>query len=267
MTVVAAAERLRFRLDLLAGMIRRDVLGRYRGSMFGIGWSLASPLLMLAVFTIAFHELLGARWPGVEGRAGFATMVFVGLLLHGLVAEVLVRAPLAISGNTQLVKKMVFPLTVLPLVPVGSALVHALLGFFVLVVASLLGQGQPLHLTAFAAPLLLLPFIALLTGFAWTLAAVGVYVRDIAQLGGVVATVLLFLSPIFFPLATLPEPYRELAWLNPLTWVVEGVRGMLFSGVFPGWRSTVVYSTVSVLSAGFGIYVFRRLRPGFGDVL
>lgn len=267
MITVAAAERLRFRLDLLLSMIRRDVLGRYRGSLFGIGWSLATPLLMLIVYTIAFHEILGARWPGAEGRTGFAMMVFTGLLLHGLIAEVLVRAPLAIAGNAHLVKKMVFPLTVLPLVPVGSALVHALLGFVVLVAASLFGQGLPMHLTALMAPVLLLPFMVFLVGCSWILAAVGVYVRDIAQLGGVVATILLFLSPIFFPLSTLPEAYRELAWLNPLTWVVEGVRGVLFTGQYPNLHGTFVYCVACALVAALGFVVFRRLRPSFGDVL
>lgn len=260
-------ERLRFRLELLGGMVRREVLGRYRGSLFGVGWSLVSPLLMLVVYTIAFHELLGARWPGVEGRAGFATMVFTGLLLHGLVAEVLVRAPLAVVGQANLVKKMVFPLTVLPLVPVGAALVHALLGFAVLVGASLLGQGQSLQPTALLLPLLLMPFLVMLAGISWLLAAIGVFVRDIAQLGGVVATILLFLSPVFFPLSTLPARYHGVVHANPLTWVVEGARGLLFEGRLPGATSTLAYCGAALAIAVLGLLAFRRLRPGFGDVL
>lgn len=262
-----SVERLRFRLELLGGLVKREVLGRYRGSLFGVGWSLVSPLLMLVVYTIAFHELLGARWPGVEGRSGFATMVFTGLLLHGLVAEVLVRAPLAVVGQANLVKKMVFPLSVLPLVPVGAALVHALLGFSVLVLASLLGQGQALQPTALVLPLLLLPFLVLLAGLSWLLAAIGVYVRDIAQLGGVVATILLFLSPVFFPLSTLPDRYHSLVHANPLTWVVEGARGAMFDGRLPDPMSTLAYCGAAAMVAALGLMAFRRLRPGFGDVL
>lgn len=267
LALAARTESLRFRLELLGGLVRREVLGRYRGSMFGVGWSLVSPLMMLVVYTIAFHELLGARWPGVEGRAGFATMVFTGLLLHSLLAEVLVRAPLSVVGQANLVKKMVFPLSVLPIVPVGAALVHALLGFVVLVFASMLGQGQNLQLTALLLPLLLLPFLVLLVGLSWLLAALGVYVRDISQLSGVVATILLFLSPVFFPLSVLPARYQGLVQANPLTWVVEGARGLLFDGRVPSIASTLVYCGAALVVAAIGLVVFRRLRPGFGDVL
>ena len=264
--VLLQTERLRFRLELLAGMVRRDVLGRYRGSLFGAGWSLLSPLLMLVVYTIAFHELLGARWPGAEGRAGFAVMVFTGLTLHGMLAEVLVRAPSAIAGQPNFVKKLVFPLTVLPLVTLGSALFHALLGLAVLVLSPLAG-GPPLHATALLLPLVLVPYLLLLSGLGWALSAVGVYVRDIAQLGGLVATVLLFLSPIFFPITAIPPGYRNVVALNPLTFVVESVRGMLFEGRLPDLLGLGVYSVVAALVAVGGLMLFRKLRPGFGDVL
>jgi lipopolysaccharide transport system permease protein len=262
-----AVERLRFRGDLLASLVRRDVLGRYRGSLFGVLWSLLAPLLMLVVYTIAFHELLGARWPGADGRAGFASMVFTGLLLHGLLAEVLVKAPQSVAGQPNFVKKMVFPLTVLPMVPLGAALVHALLGFLVLAIASLVGQGQAVHLTGLLLPLLMVPFLVMLAGLSWMLAAVGVYVRDIAQLGGVVATILLFLSPIFFPLSTLPERYQGIVAINPLTWMVESARGLLFAGELPDPATTAAYCLIAGVAAALGLLSFRRLRPGFGDVL
>lgn len=260
------AERIWFRLELLFGMVRRDVLGRYRGSLFGVVWSLVSPLLMLGVYTIAFHELLGARWPGTTGRAGFAIMVFVGLMFHGMLGEVLGRAPLAVSGQPNFVKKLVFPLTVLPLVTLGTALFHAALGFLIILFSPVFG-GPPLHATGLLLPVLLLPFLLLLSGLAWTLAAIGVYVRDIAQLGGLVATILLFLSPIFFPITSIPQRYRGIVELNPLTFVVEGARGLLFDGRLPDAGAFALYCVVSVLVAAAGLQVFRRLRPGFGDVL
>lgn len=260
------SERLWFRLELLFGMVRRDVLGRYRGSLFGAAWSLVSPLLMLGVYTIAFHELLGARWPGASGRAGFAVMVFVGLMFHGMLAEVLGRAPTAVAGQPNFVKKLVFPLTVLPLVTLGSALFHALLGFAILMASPLFG-GPGIQPTALLLPLLLFPYLLLLSGIGWTLAAVGVYIRDIAQLGGLIATILLFLSPIFFPITAIPEKYRGFVALNPLTFVVESARGLMFDGTMPDLLSFAVYSVVSVLVAFAGLAVFRRLRPGFGDVL
>lgn len=267
MTVVRRAnERLGFRLELLASLVRRDVSGRYKGSLFGIAWSLAVPVLMLAVYTLAFHELLGARWAGAEGRSGFALMVFTGLIAHGMLAETLVRAPVAVAGSPNFVKKLVFPLTVLPLVPVGAAVFHAALAFVVLVLFAAL-SGATLHWTGLVAPLLILPFVLGLCGLAWALAAIGVYVRDINQLGSLLATVFLFLSPIFYPLSTIPARYVWFVSLNPLTFVVEGLRNALFEGVLPAPLPVLAYSAVAALFASAGLMLFRRLRPGFGDVL
>ncbi|HEY4582388.1 MAG TPA: ABC transporter permease [Lysobacter sp.] len=261
-----SVERARFKLDLLFGLVKRDVLGRYRGSLFGVAWSIVSPLLMLVVYTVAFHELLGARWPGASGRAGFAVMVFVGLMLHAMLAEVLVKSPAAITGQPNFVKKLVFPLSVLPLVSLGSAVVHSTLGLAILLLSPLFG-GPSLHATALLLPVLLLPFIVLLAGVSWLLAALGVYIRDIAQLGGLVATVLLFLSPIFFPITVIPERYRPIVQLNPLTFIVEGARGLLFDGTVPSVATYVVYWVTATVIAGLGLAAFKRLRPGFGDVL
>lgn len=260
------AERLGFRLELLGGMVRREVLGRYRGSLFGVAWSLVSPLLLLAVFTFAFHELLGARWPGLDSRAGFAMMVFAGMVLHAMLAEVLVRSPTAVAGQPNFVKKLVFPLTVLPLVTVGAALVHAVIALVVLVLACLV-LGPALHWTALLLPLVLLPYLVLLGGLSWMLAALGVYVRDIAQLGGLVATAMLFLSPVFYPLSSVPNAYAGIVALNPLTFVVESTRGLLFDGRLPDPALAAGHSLAALLVAVAGLLLFRRLRPGFGDVL
>lgn len=262
----ARAERLWFRIELLLGMIKREVLGRYRGSLFGVAWSLLSPVLMLAVYTFAFHELLGARWPGVNGRAGFAAMVFAGMVLHAPLAEVLIRSPQAISGQPNFVKKLVFPLTVLPLVTVGTAAFHSLLALSVLLLAPLVGAPS-LTWTAVFLPIILMPFLLLLAGISWGLAAVGVYIRDINQLGGLTATILLFLSPIFYPLGALPPKYASMVSLNPLTFVVEATRGLLFEGRMPDAFSWFVYTLVASVIAVLGLQLFRRLRPGFGDVL
>lgn len=259
-------DRLYFRGELLLGLVKREVLGRYRGSLFGVAWSLLSPLLMLGVYTLAFHELLGARWPGMQGRSGFAVMVFTGMLLHGLIAEVLVRSPVAVAGQPNYVKKMVFPLTVLPLVTVGASLFHAGLGLVILAAFAILGEPG-LQWTTLLLPMILVPYLVQLAGLAWILAAIGVYVRDIAQLGGLLATVLLFLSPVFYPLSAIPPKYAGVIALNPLTFVVESARGLLFDGRLPAATEYVVYCLASVAFAALGLWVFRRLRPGFGDVL
>ena len=259
-------ERLHFKMELVFGMVRRDVLGRYRESLFGLIWSIISPLLMLAVYTLAFHGLFGARWPGADSSSGFAMMAFVGLILHGLLAEALIRAPTAISGQANFVKKLVFPLTVLPMVPLGSALFHAVISLSVLVVFALI-SGTPLHWTALLIPIVLLPYMLGLCGLAWASAAIGVYIRDIVQLGALVSTAFMFLSPVFYPMSMIPPKYAGLIALNPLTFVIESVRGLMFEGVIPDpWR-LAIYTICAALFAGLGLLIFRRLRPGFGDVL
>lgn len=259
-------ERLRFRIELLFGMVRREVLGRYRGSQLGILWTLLAPLLMLAVFTFAFHDLLGARWAGSEGRGGFAVMVFAGLILHGMMAETLARAPVSVTGQSNYVTKLVFPLTVLPLQPVGAALFHATLSLVVLVLFAPLA-GQTLHWTGLLVPVMLFPYVLGLCGLAWALAALGVYIRDIAQLGTMLAMMLLFLSPIFFPLSAIPPRYAGIVAANPLTFVVESLRAMLFEGQLPDPMHWLAYTAGALLVAVGGLLLFRRLRPGFGDVL
>ncbi|KFN42621.1 ABC transporter permease [Arenimonas oryziterrae] len=262
----ALADSLRFRLDLLHGMVRRDVLGRYRGSHFGLLWSLLSPLLMLVVYTFAFHELLGARWPGADSRAGFATRVFAGMIVHGLLAETLMRAPLAIASRGNFVKKVVFPLAVLPIVPVGAALFHAVLAMLVLIGVSF-ATGAGVQATALYLPLIAAPFVVLLCGLSWWLAALGVYVRDLSQLSGMIATMLLFLSPVFYPASALPPAYaRWIAW-NPLSFIIEQTRAALFLGQMPDLSGLCVYALLAGLFAASGLWVFRKLRRGFADVL
>lgn len=261
------AEHLKFRVELLVGLVRREVVGRYRNSMLGMAWSLVGPILMLLVYTVAFHDLLGARWPGVDGKTGFAAMVFSGLMMHSILAETLGRAPASILGQPNFVTKLVFPLAVLPLVPVGVACVQATLGLLVLIGAALVGVGPAMHPTAALLPLVMLPYALMMAGFAWALAALGVYVRDIAQVGGLVSTALMFLSPVFFPLSQLPESYAVIVQFNPVTFAVEATRQLMFVGTIPDLNWGLRYVVASVVIASLGLWAFRKMRPGFGDVL
>lgn len=257
---------IRLRLELLYGLTKREVLGRYRGSFFGLVWSLLAPLLMLGVFTFAFHELLGARWPGVDSRHGFATMMFAGLIVHGLLAECLIKSTDVISGNPNFVKRVVFPLTMLPLVPVFTALFHASLSFLMLCAITLL-SGKALSWTAVFLPLIVAPYVIFLCGLSWFLAAIGVYIRDIVQLSSMLSMAFLFLSPIFYPASAIPERYQALASFNPITLIVEQARAVLFMGSMPDWWGLGSYTVVAVFLAVVGLWVFTSLRRGFADVL
>ncbi len=254
--------------QLLKRLVWRDVVGRYRGSLIGILWSFVNPLIMLAVYTFVFSYVFQARWSVGEGepRSLFALVLFSGLMLHGLLAEVLNRSPVTIVSNVNYVKKVVFPLELLPVVVVGASIFHFAINFLVILLA-IVFLGFPLHATLFLYPIVLLPLIPMILGIGWGLSAIGVYVRDVSQVTGILTTLLLFLSPIFFPLERLPELLQNMLLLNPLTVIVENARNVLLWGEMPQWSALLIYTLVSLLVAWLGYSIFRLLRKGFADVL
>lgn len=254
--------------QLILQMSKREVVGRYRGSVMGMAWSFFNPVLMLAVYTFVFSVVFQTRW-GVAGEASktsFAILLFVGMIVHGLFAECANRAPSLILGNVNYVKKVVFPLEILPWVAMGSALFHAAISLLVLLVAQLVFH-QSLPWTVVLFPLVLLPLLLATMGVAWFLAAIGVYLRDVSQTIGIITTVLLFLSPIFYPISALPEQYRIWLHLNPLTFIIEEGRKTLVFGQMPDWSGWGVYMVVSVAIAWMGFWWFQKTRKGFADVL
>lgn len=254
--------------QLILQMTRRDVLGRYRGSLMGLAWSFFNPLLMLAVYTFVFSVVFKARWGVGEptSRIQFALVLFAGVIVHGLLAESINRAPGLILGNTNYVKRVVFPLEILPWVVLGSALFHALVSLLILLLAQLaFGGGIPI--TAGFLPLVLLPLVPMTMGVAWLLAATGVFIRDIAQMTGLLTTVLMFLSPVFYPLSSLPGVLRGWLYLNPLTFIIEQARAVMFLGSAPDWAGLGWYSLVAIAVAGAGFRWFQLTRKGFADVV
>lgn len=253
--------------DLIWQMTKRDVIGRYRGSIMGLLWSFFNPILMLAVYTFIFSVVFQARWgEATASKADFAIVLFVGLIMHTFFAECVNRSPSIVLSNVNYVKKVVFPLEVLPWITLGSALFHALVSVLVLLVFV---EFTQLHLswTALLLPVVLLPFVLLIMGVCWFLASLGVFIRDVGQITGMVTTVMLFLSPIFYPVSSLPEPYRVLLNLNPLTFIVEQGRDVLLWGNAPDWFGLGVYTLVAVTVAYGGLMWFQMTRRGFADVI
>lgn len=248
-------------------LAKREVVGRYRGSVAGLAWSFFNPLLMLAVYTFVFSVIFQARWTGLEaGKGGFAIVLFVGVLVHGLFAECLNRAPTLIMANTNYVKRVRFPLEILPWVAMGSSLFHAFVSVIVLVIAQVLVMGS-IPLTAALLPLILLPLVLTTVGIAYIFAAFGVYLRDIGQITVVITTVALFLSPVFYPVTALPEEYKLIFMLNPLTFIIEQAREVMIWGRLPNWCGLALYMAASLVVAWLGFWTFQKMRRGFSDVL
>lgn len=255
--------------ELIHKLTRMDVAARYKGSFLGLGWTFFNPLLMLTVYTFVFSFVFNARWGGStsDSRSEFALVLFAGLLVHGFFAEVLNRAPSVVLNNTNYVKKVIFPLEVLPIATLLGAVFHTAISVCVLSIAFLALNGF-LHVTALLGPLILLPLAMFSLGCAWFLAALGVYVRDIGQAIGILTTVLLFMSPVFYPMSILPEVMQWVMLLcNPLTFIIEQTRAVMVFGNLPNWGGLALYTGVSLAFMWLGFWFFQRTRRGFGDVL
>ena len=254
--------------QLALQMMRREVIGRYRGSMMGLAWSFFNPLFMLSIYTFVFTVVFKARW-GADaggGKADFAILVFVGLIVQGFFAECINRAPTLIITNVNFVKKVIFPLEILPWVACGSALFHASISLLVLLLVQLLFQHQ-IPWTAILFPLVLIPLIFFALGFAWFLASLGVYLRDVAQVTGIMTTILMYVSPVFYPVSALPPQYQGWLQFNPLTLIIEDGRNTLTLGHLPDWAPLFRLLLISIAVAWAGYAWFQKTRKGFADVL
>lgn len=267
-TPAAMFRSLWYNRHLIWQMTRREIAARYRGSIIGLAWSFINPLLMLTVYTFVFSVVFKARWGtgGNESRADFAIILFVGMIVFGLFAEMVNRAPAQIISNANYVKKVVFPLEILSLVSLGSVLFHSLVSLTVLLLAQFfINHAIPWTVVLF--PLVLLPLIFTSLGAAWFLAALGVYVRDIGQITTVFTTVLMFLSAIFYPISALPVEYQSWMRLNPLVLIISESRKVLIFGNLPDWSWLVVAWLMGLAIAFTGFWWFQKTRKGFADVL
>ncbi|MFM7849462.1 MAG: ABC transporter permease [Rubrivivax sp.] len=262
---------------LFVQWLKRDLAGRYRGSLLGMLWPLAQPVAQIAVFTLIFHGFMQVRWPvgsaadastgtqALGGAWGYALNVFAGLAVFNFFAEVLGRAPVAVLAQPNLVTKVRFPLLLLPAVTVGAALVHVGVGSALLLGAALVTGTLTLQVAWL--PLWLAPVLLYGASLALLLASLGVYVRDIGQMMAALTSLLMFLTPIFYPLAAVPPSLRGLFELNPVAWAADSLRGLLLEGRALELWPWAVHLGVSAALALAAAWVFRRLERGFADVL
>lgn len=266
-STTALAHPWRYR-SLIHVLTRREISGRYRGSLLGSLWALLTPLLLMLVFTLVFGVVLQARWPGSEGQGigMFALRLLAGMLLHGLLGEALSRAPTLVVAQPNYVNKVVFPLEVLGWVTLLTALFQATIGLALLVLVNGV-WGTGFAASQWALPLIVLPYALLLTGLVWAFAALGVYLRDLAQLVGPLVMMSMFLGPVFFPRSAMPEALQPWLLLNPVTVPIEQLRAALFEAQWPDWGVTALYGLVAVAVYLLGLWLFTTLKRGFADVI
>lgn len=254
--------------DLIVQMTLREVGQRYRGSFLGAAWSVITPVLMLAVYTFVFSMVFRSRWQSeIETPPSqYALILFSGLAAFNLFSEVVGRAPTLIMNHPNYVKKVVFPLEVLPVVVTGSALVNSAVVAGLVILGNLLVVGKVPASVIFL-PLAYVPLVLLTLGIAWFLASLGVYIRDIGQGIAVVLQMLFFLSPILFPVSAVPERLQALMYVNPLTSIVESFRQLLVFDGLISWPTWVAWVLVTGVVASAGYFWFIRSKHGFADVL
>jgi lipopolysaccharide transport system permease protein len=273
--------------------LKRDVTARYRGSIFGLLWPLLQPAIQIMVFTLIFFEFMQMRWPaagssavsaGVSaaptGALDYALNVFAGLCIFNFMAEILGRSPSCVLSQPNLVTKVKFPLWLLPAVTVGAALIHIVVGTVSIALITLFTQqgalgaqsaNAPSFQTLFGLVLLwvplLLPLLAYGLGVAYFIASVGVYVRDIGQVMPALSSLLMFLTPIFYPLSSVPDGLKSLFAMNPLAWGADITRAALLSGAPIDAAQWGWHMLVSLIFCAAAAWTFAKLQKGFADVL
>jgi lipopolysaccharide transport system permease protein len=249
---------------LLGQMIKRDVLLRYRGAMFGVLWIFLSPLVMLAIFSFVFGHIFQARWPQQESGIPFWLLLYSGLIAFNMFAETVSRAPTSVRGHPNFVKKIIFPVSILPVVPLGAALVHG--GFnFIILLAALAWAGH-LHVEIALFPLLVIPLLLLALGLSWFLSAWGVFIKDMTQIVPIFVQMLLFLSPVFYPSSAVPEVLRPFYEYNPLSAVIETSRASV-AGQSVEWTTWGMALIFCLIAAVLGFAFFQHSRDEFADAL
>jgi lipopolysaccharide transport system permease protein len=254
--------------DLIGQFVVREVVGRYRGSALGLLWSLVNPLVLLLVYTFIFGVVFKGQWPQrtSDSLAGYALILFCGISAYNIFAEVVGRAPVLVVGVPNYVKKVVFPLEILPVSSLGSALFHGAVSLSLVVLGNLLISGR-LAWTLPLLPLVALPLVFLALGVGWLLASLGVFVRDIGYTVALVIQVLFFATPIFYSFESIPAPFSTVLRLNPLASIVENFRRVILWGELPSWGGLALWTALTFGIMVVGYAFFMKTKKAFADVI
>jgi len=265
---VKMARNLWHHRELLRQFTRREIEGRYKGSFLGLFWSFINPLVLLLIYTFIFGIVFKARWPNAKtgSLSEFAVTLFCGLTAFTIFSECIGRAPSLIIGVPSYVKKVVFPLEILPVSLLGSAIFHGLISLGILLVANLLIIGS-FQWTIVLLPLVALPLIFLSLGFGWFLASLGIFIRDVGYTVALIVQVLFLMTPIFYPIENIPGSLQPIIRLNPLSSITENFRRVILWGQMPSWIGLSLWLLVTGTIMILGYAWFMKTKKAFADVL
>ncbi|HEY3825738.1 MAG TPA: ABC transporter permease [Bryobacteraceae bacterium] len=255
--------------SLMRTMVRRDILSRYRGSFGGAFWAVLNPLMLMLTYFFVFGLVLRQRFGNDNSPAAYAVYFLAGMLPWLAFSEAVGRSPFIMVEHRGFIKKLLFPVETLPVNLVFSGLVTEFFGIILFALALLLMKGH-LPATVLYLPLLVIPQILLTAGICWFLAALGVFVRDLAQINGYLLTVWFFLTPICYAetdLKKLPPFALHILTKNPIFILVRGYRSVLLESKAPDWTALAWLTGASILVFLFGHAWFYKLRKSFADLI
>jgi lipopolysaccharide transport system permease protein len=254
--------------DLLGQFTKRDIEGRYRGSFLGLLWAFVNPLVLLGIYTFIFGVIFNIRWSNskADSLTDFAQVIFCGITVFTIFSEPVGRAPSLIIGVPNYVKKVVFPLEILPLTTIGTALFHGLISLSILIAWIFITKGYVCW-TLPLLPLVVLPLLFLALAVSWFLASLGVFVRDMGYTIVLVLQVLFYMTPIFYSIENVPEPFRTVISYNPLTSIIDNSRRVVLWGIPPDWSSLIVWLLITGCMMLLGYAWFMRTKRAFADVI
>lgn len=251
--------------DLIYRLTKRDIESRYRGTSLGLAWALLNPIIMLSIYSFIFGFVFKAKW-GVSNAENYSLIMFVGLLTHAFMAECISKATGVYVYNVSYVKKVLFPLESLCWVTVLGALFQFLMGCIIFAVFCIILEQQVSYL-ALLVPIIMLPLVFLAYSISLFLSSLGVYIRDMGQIVSVIISLLMFMSPIFYPVTAIPENYRMLIYINPLAFIMESLRDVVLYNRIFNLDGYAIYWGVSFAVYLLATFWFRKVKKGFADVL
>ncbi len=252
---------------LFLELVKKDIKAKYEGTIFGVLWSILYPLIMLAVYTFVFSEILGVKWGiDIDNNFSFALMLFCGLSLFNMFSEIISKSVNLVASNKNYVKKVLFPIEILPNVITFSALFNCIISYVILLIANLILTGN-IYATSIQGIIIIVPFIFYCLGLSYLTSALAVYLKDLVNVIPVLLTIGMYVSPIFFSIDALPEEFRIVIYLNPMTYSIENMRNVILYGK----NMDLIYFSISVITALLfyfvGEIIFKRARTGFADLL
>jgi len=255
-----------FNRELLKSLVIRELANRYRATNLGLIWIIINPLLMLSIYTFVFGFIFKSKWRGDSSVLDFVSMMYCGLIVYGLFSETISKSVDAIVNNPNYVKKVIFPLELLPVCNLLTALFSSLISFCFLLILIVVDQHH-ISMTVFFAPFVILPVAFYAIGFGWFVAALGVFFRDLNQFTGVLLTILMFLSPVFYSSSQAPAFAQHLMTFNPLTYSIEALRDVAVNGLGVSITVWSAHMCFALLIALGGFSFFQLTRPAFADVI